>query len=304
MDEKDAKELASTLWCMITDDDGDICARGYVEKVLAEALVSKDAPRESRCADCGTSKTEGLHSCHCGAIVCKQCRIDYHENLPRLGCAFQTSRKLLEKYKAAAENVLSPEESKKVMDAINAPPQANEALKAAFKASAHDTSNIAGAAQRACEVSKTLLDALSWIAVWENDRAVAQAFKWKEIDGGGWDTCFKHCFEHVVKTWNKLHGQADLLPDRPAKEARYPDGTAWTQVDCKEDLDSITVYVGGSHLTWNKDIPVCRLAVVRDPEDPDFVRELMDIQEKGRHDGTAGSKAVERFLAALKGHSK
>lgn len=68
--------------------------------------------------------------------------------------------------------------------------------------------NIDEAVTRACE-EPSLVKALSWIAVWENDRAVKQAFRWKETGvstashGGGWDTCFELCFERVMKAWNQ-----------------------------------------------------------------------------------------------------
>lgn len=60
------------------------------------------------------------------------------------------------------------------------------------------------AIDRACQ-EPTLAAALSWIAVWETDRAVAQALEWKRAGvstashGGGWDTCFLHLFEAVIR---------------------------------------------------------------------------------------------------------
>lgn len=43
----------------------------------------------------------------------------------------------------------------------------------------------------------TLLDALSWIAVWECDRAVRQA-----CTSGGYDTCFRRSFDELLTAWN------------------------------------------------------------------------------------------------------
>jgi hypothetical protein len=69
---------------------------------------------------------------------------------------------------------------------------------------------IDAAVARACE-EPTLVDALSWIAVWESERAIRQAIEWKRTGvstashGGGWDTCFKHCFEAVMARWALLH---------------------------------------------------------------------------------------------------
>ncbi len=49
----------------------------------------------------------------------------------------------------------------------------------------HHAANIDDAVARACQ-EMTLLDVLTWIAVWENNRAVKQA---REHDR--WETCFK-----------------------------------------------------------------------------------------------------------------
>jgi hypothetical protein len=61
------------------------------------------------------------------------------------------------------------------------------------------------AVQTACK-EKTLVDALSWIAVWECERTISQAKKYFETGistaaQGGWDTCFKFCFEEVIKQY-------------------------------------------------------------------------------------------------------
>lgn len=65
------------------------------------------------------------------------------------------------------------------------------------------------AVARACE-EPTLLDALTWIAVWESERVVQQARKFYETearnpDGSGWDTCFRACFAPVMQAWEKKH---------------------------------------------------------------------------------------------------
>jgi hypothetical protein len=66
--------------------------------------------------------------------------------------------------------------------------------------------NIDEAVAKAC-LEPTLLDALTWIAVWESERAIQQAKKFFETgertgsNGAGWDTCFKVCFEKVMQTW-------------------------------------------------------------------------------------------------------
>ena len=52
----------------------------------------------------------------------------------------------------------------------------------------------------------TLVDALSWICVWESERAIKQAIRnnkvgYVDADGKGWDTCFKHCIERVMEVY-------------------------------------------------------------------------------------------------------
>ena len=63
--------------------------------------------------------------------------------------------------------------------------------------------NINEAVKTACKES-TLLDALSWICVWESERVVRQAKReLKDADGKGWDTCFRFCLERVMKQYNQ-----------------------------------------------------------------------------------------------------
>lgn len=71
--------------------------------------------------------------------------------------------------------------------------------------------NITDATARACQ-EPTLVDALSWIAVWESERAIEQARKFFETgvatgsNGAGWDTCFRFCFQQVMDAWEKRKG--------------------------------------------------------------------------------------------------
>ena len=68
--------------------------------------------------------------------------------------------------------------------------------------------NIDEAVIRACEET-TLVSALSWIAVWETERVVAQAVRCDETGvrtashGGKWDTCFGYCFSRLLAAWEK-----------------------------------------------------------------------------------------------------
>lgn len=58
----------------------------------------------------------------------------------------------------------------------------------------------------ACKKS-TLVDALTLVAIWESERAIEQAKNYfltgisTADNGGGWDTCFKVCFEAVMKAY-------------------------------------------------------------------------------------------------------
>ena len=63
--------------------------------------------------------------------------------------------------------------------------------------------NIDQAVARSCE-EPTLLDALTWICVWESERAVHQArFDFGSgANGAGWDTCFKVCLKRVIESYN------------------------------------------------------------------------------------------------------
>lgn len=66
--------------------------------------------------------------------------------------------------------------------------------------------NVYEAVERACE-EPSLVQALSWIADWECDRAIKQARKYFETGestaghGGGWDTCFEFCFKGVMEAY-------------------------------------------------------------------------------------------------------
>ena len=78
--------------------------------------------------------------------------------------------------------------------------------------------NINEAVKRACQ-EPTLLDALSWIAVWESERVVKQAHAFHNTgirtgaDGAGWDTCFKICFERVMEAYGKKSSNQQDLYD-------------------------------------------------------------------------------------------
>lgn len=63
--------------------------------------------------------------------------------------------------------------------------------------------NLAEAAEVACQ-EKTLAEALTWIAIWEAERAIAQALEWQRTGistaaHGNWDLCFGVCFRAVIE---------------------------------------------------------------------------------------------------------
>ena len=67
--------------------------------------------------------------------------------------------------------------------------------------------NITEATERACQ-EPTLLDALSWICVWESERVVKQAQRHfatgeRTPDGAGWETCFKVCLKSVMEKYSQ-----------------------------------------------------------------------------------------------------
>jgi len=68
--------------------------------------------------------------------------------------------------------------------------------------------NIDEAVARACR-EPSLTEALTWIAIWETDRAVKQALEWERTGvstashGGGWDTNFGYLFEHVMEHFER-----------------------------------------------------------------------------------------------------
>ena len=70
--------------------------------------------------------------------------------------------------------------------------------------------NIDQAVARACE-EPTLLDALSWICVWESERAIDQARNryGSGTDDAGWDTCFRVCLKRVMESYNVEFSGAD-----------------------------------------------------------------------------------------------
>lgn len=65
--------------------------------------------------------------------------------------------------------------------------------------------NITEALSCACE-EPTLLEAQTWICIWESERVVKQARErfGSGANGAGWDTCFGICLKMVAEEyWKK-----------------------------------------------------------------------------------------------------
>lgn len=58
--------------------------------------------------------------------------------------------------------------------------------------------NVSEAVERACE-EPTLIDALSWICVWESERVIKQAEQ-----NECWETLFKHCIQLVMEKYEPI----------------------------------------------------------------------------------------------------
>lgn len=74
--------------------------------------------------------------------------------------------------------------------------------------------NFEAAIDEACK-QPTLLDALSWIAVWECERVIPNAHSFlngersRNENGQGWETCFKFVIDETMKAYavKKLKGE-------------------------------------------------------------------------------------------------
>jgi hypothetical protein len=87
-----------------------------------------------------------------------------------------------------------------------------------------DKMNIDEAVNMACK-EPTLLEALSWICVWESERAIMQAKKnLHDIDGKGWDTCFKPCLRKVMEQWQSLLELPEREQPKKCVECSGPNG--------------------------------------------------------------------------------
>ncbi len=92
----------------------------------------------------------------------------------------------------------------------------------------HSAANIDEAVARACRET-TLLDALTWIAVWENNRAVKQAG-----ENDRWETCFRANFRRVMEKFQPppyVHIADGGLTLCGTRIPDMPHGDRWTSVE-------------------------------------------------------------------------
>lgn len=59
--------------------------------------------------------------------------------------------------------------------------------------------NITDAVEKACQ-EPTLVEALSWIAIWETERVVKKV---RSEPTEPWETCFKICFKMVLERYEE-----------------------------------------------------------------------------------------------------
>ncbi len=69
--------------------------------------------------------------------------------------------------------------------------------------------NVKEAVERACQ-EPTLVEALSFICVWECERAIKQAREnyGSGANGAGWDTCFKYAIQLVMDEYETVDKSA------------------------------------------------------------------------------------------------
>jgi hypothetical protein len=135
--------------------------------------------------------------------------------------------------------------------------------------------HVEDALRRACD-EPTLVDALSFVALWECDRVIPQAHEFlsgrkpRDADGRGWDTCFGHLFARVIAAWNeRAAGVPTTEPVAPI--ARDAVRLRWlhSQASCSPDAEG---YEWGVYrVRWEDGRPASVLATLSDSSDLDAV---------------------------------
>lgn len=74
--------------------------------------------------------------------------------------------------------------------------------------------NLTQAVARACQ-EPTFVEGLTFLAVWETERVVAQAKRdVANPDGSKWETCFGHIFKEFVSEWKGRNGPRLMRKER------------------------------------------------------------------------------------------
>ncbi len=128
--------------------------------------------------------------------------------------------------------------------------------------------NITEALEIACK-EPTLIDALSWICVWESERAIKQAKEGLvDADGKGWDTCFKFCIERVYEKYD-ISKNVNILSNEELQKivvnahidgqetARVPKKMLATMYYERKFLQSMRCKCGGMSVEHNIEDPDC-----------------------------------------------
>jgi len=163
-----------------------------------------------------------------------------------------------------------------------------------------DHLSLTEATERACG-EPTLIDALSWICIWETERVVKQALKGCRLGddgqiyvkpgmatpkGGGWDTCFTICLAAVMEEWDKRHpkkrwGQ-NATQETPEERLTRLEGKVHELEKVHPDLNALASKVDKSSAEMG------RLRVLVGEKLPG----LEDIRDQCRHAHAVGKEEV------------
>jgi hypothetical protein len=105
--------------------------------------------------------------------------------------------------------------------------------------------NINDAVKIACK-EPTLLDALTWICVWNSERAIKQAKKnLRDADGKGWDTCFRICLKNIMEKYNQSTHRVPKRSAQSMREFTYESGEEITKAVAGKIVNCINITDSG-----------------------------------------------------------